>query len=64
MAQPTRISKHGEPTKIAQVFTNENPAPKDHYCVWCGYRGGNHRKAPGEQLVGTRCPECGRVATE
>ena len=64
MATPSSVNKYGEPTKLTQVFTNENPAPKEHYCRSCGYRGGNHRKPAGVELVGTRCPECKRIATE
>lgn len=62
--QPTRVNKYGESTKVSRVFTNENPAPSDHYCAYCGYRGGNHWKPTGVELVGTRCPECKRIATE
>jgi hypothetical protein len=64
MPQPSQVNKYGEPVKTVQIFTNENPAPKDHYCKWCGYRGGNYRRPAGEELVGTRCPECKRIAEE
>lgn len=48
----------------APRFSLANPAPADHYCKWCGYRGGNHSKPAGTPLVGTHCRECYRVATE
>lgn len=53
-----------ETKKPAVIFTIQNPAPAEYYCKWCGYRGGNHNRAAGTQLIGTRCRECYRVATE